>query len=144
MFGASLCIPSTFRFIARPLHLSSPSSCSDCLSPLSPLSVPLPPSRPLAHLGEIRPHQCVIRCETRDANGDMLSSYIGRGSHCHATHCVHVAGGGIDLDRLYLLEGHNYIPKWFREIISFGKDLKGVSELEFARFTQPLTVTFPA
>ena len=57
-----------------------PSSCSDCLSPLSSLGPP-----PLAHLGEIRPHQCVIRCETRDANGDMLSSYIGRGSGDTAT-----------------------------------------------------------
>ena len=42
MFCSSVCIPSTFRFIARPLHLSSPPSLFPSLRLLLRLSLSLP------------------------------------------------------------------------------------------------------
>ena len=72
--------PIDFPFYCQTITFVLPSLFPSASS--SALTVSL---SPLAHLGEIRPHQCVIRCETRDANGDMLSSYIGRGSSDTAT-----------------------------------------------------------
>ena len=98
---------------------------------------------PLAHLGEIRPHQCVIRCETRDANGDMLSSYIGRGSHCHATVCMWLAAVSISIDYIFLRDTITYRSGSVNPF-PLGEIYEGSVGIGVTRFTQPLTVFFPA
>ena len=104
---APLCASHRLSVLLPDHYICPPPPLALTASLLSSLG-PLPPSRPLAHLGEIRPHQCVIRCETRDANGDMLSSYIGRGSHCHATVCMWLAAVSISIDYIFLRDTITY------------------------------------